>query len=434
LISLSKRFGDGLSRKFISTLFNFILSHKIQKFLTRNFGEALYLSLIDKFAIFVARLNANSDRTNLNYNGNPANLNDNLEIVYLQRTNKMKNLYPQIYNLSNLLCAWRKARKGKTKKQYVIEFEKDIIINLLQLQAELIDQIYKPKPLKTFILRDPKTRIISKSDFRDRVIHHAIVRIIEPIFDKSFIYDSCANRKKKGTLFAIKRFDIFKRKVTNSLKCEAFCLKCDIRHYFKEVDHKILLSILKRKIKDKKTIWLIIQILKNQVNSRKRTGKHVYRKGMPLGNLTSQFFANVYLDELDFFIKHKLKAKYYIRYVDDFIILHKSKQQLKIWQSQIINFLKHALNLKLHPDKSKIISLSKGIDFVGFRNFYYFKLLRRRNIRKMKSKIDDYKKGLFFEESLKEIFQGWKAYTKWANSYKLSQKIQFKLFASLLFC
>lgn len=134
-----------------------------------------------------------------------------------------KELYLKIYNMSNLLLAYRKARKGKTKKEYVIEFERDVIGNLYQLQKELIEENYLPRSLVTFIIRDPKTRKISKSAFRDRIIHHALIKIIEPIFNKIFIYDSCANRKLKGSLFAIKRFDLFKRKVTNNYHSEAFC-------------------------------------------------------------------------------------------------------------------------------------------------------------------------------------------------------------------
>src|SRR3989344_797943 len=150
------------------------------------------------------------------------------------------NLYPKIYNLSNLLLAWRKARKEKTKKDYVKEFEKDTIENLLLLHEELKNETYFPKPLRTFILRDPKTRRISKSAFRDRIVHHAIVNILEPIFDKSFIYDSCANRKGKGNLFALKRFEKFARKLTKNFHGKVFCLKADIKHYFKEINHEIL--------------------------------------------------------------------------------------------------------------------------------------------------------------------------------------------------
>lgn len=144
---------------------------------------------------------------------------------------------------------------------------------------------------------------------------------------------------------------------------------------------------------------------------------------MPLGNYTSQFFANVYLNELDYFVKHKLKVKYYIRYVDDFVILHNSKSQLEEWKEKINRFLKENLKLELHPDKSRIVSLSRGIDFVGFRNFYYFKLLRKRNIKRMKHKIKLFNEGRISYEKLVEIFQGWLAYAKWTNSGKLTKKI-----------
>jgi len=238
-----------------------------------------------------------------------------------------KNIYSKIYNKKNLVLAYKKARKGKTKKRYVKRFEKSLGKNLLLLYEELKNQTYKPQPLKHFILRDPKTRKISKSSFRDRIVHHAICNIIEPLFQKSFIYDSCANQKGKGTLFAIKRFDFFKQKITNNHTSLAFCLKCDIKHYFFEVSHKILLNILSKKIHDKKVTCLIKQILQNTAEPGE--------KGMPLGNLTSQFFANVYLNELDQFVKHKLRAKYYIRYVDDFVILSKSQEQLQIWKTEI---------------------------------------------------------------------------------------------------
>jgi len=332
-------------------------------------------------------------------------------------------LYKQVYDIHNLLLAYKKARKGKTKKPYVIEFEKDVAGNLFQLQKELIKQIYQPKPLVTFILRDPKTRKISKSDFRDRIIHHALIKIIEPIFDKTFIYDSCANRKGKGTLFALKRFDKFKRKVTNNLHSEAFCFKADIKHYFQEVNHKILIKIIKRKISDDKIILLIEKILKNKSVYLGRLIFEYSGKGMPLGNLTSQFFANVYLNELDYFVKHKLGTKYYIRYVDDFVILHNSEKQLKIWKKEIDIFLKEELKLELHPEKSRIISLSRGIDFVGFRNFYHYRLLRKRNLNNILEKIKLLNKGELSYVKFLESFNGWQAYAKWANSFNLTMRL-----------
>ena len=176
-------------------------------------------------------------------------------------------LYLQIISINNLILAWRKARKHKTKKDYVKEFEKDTLGNLLKLQKELVEQTYSPKPLVTFILRDPKTRKISKSAFRDRIIHHALVNVIEPIFDKTFIYDSCANRIGKGNLFALRRFDEFKRKVSKNNTQKCFVLKADIKHYFAEVNHEVLLKIIQRKIKDEKTILLIEKILNNSSNS-----------------------------------------------------------------------------------------------------------------------------------------------------------------------
>jgi len=339
--------------------------------------------------------------------------------------NDCNEIYLKIISLENLYFAYKKARKHKTKKEYVIEFEENLQENLIKLHEELEAKTYNPEPLKIFILRDPKTRKISKSAFRDRVVHHALIKVIEPIFDKSFIYDSCANRTGKGNLFALKRFNLFKRKVTCNLRKEAFCFKADIKHYFQEVNHKVLIKIIQRKIKDENANWLIKKILKNGSNKIRQKG--FSEKGMPLGNLTSQFFANVYLNELDYFVKHRLKAKHYIRYVDDFVILHKSGQQLKILESEIKRFLIDKLKMELHPDKSRIISLSRGIDFVGFRNFYHYRLLRKRNIRKMFSRIEDYRRGKIPKDKILESFHGWNAYAKWADSFKLRKEVVKKI-------
>jgi len=214
-------------------------------------------------------LNSNDD--SLQVNGNHWNDNRNghafgmaLELRLLIMENQMK-LYEEIYSIQNLILAWRKARRGKTKKDYVKEFEKDTLKNLYEIQKELIEQTYSPKPLVTFILRDPKTRKISKSAFRDRIVHHALVRAIEPIFEKRFIYDSCANRVGRGNLFALKRFDEFKRKVSQNNTQECFVLKADIRHYFQEVNHEVLLRILRRQIADERVMWLIERILENGI-------------------------------------------------------------------------------------------------------------------------------------------------------------------------
>src|SRR3989344_5959832 len=151
---------------------------------------------------------------------------------------------------------------------------------------------------------------------------------------------------------------------------------------------------------------------------------------MPLGNLTSQFFANVYLNELDYFVKHQLKAKYYIRYVDDFVILHSSKEQLEIWKQEIDEFLRENLKIELHPEKSRVISLLRGVDFVGFRNFWHYKLLRKRNIRKMLFVVEKYKDNELSKEKMLESFQGWNAYAKWADSFKIRKSVVRKIYVS----
>lgn len=325
---------------------------------------------------------------------------------------KYKNLYSKICSSKNLMRAWINAKKGKTKRRYVKSFQKNLRNNLLKLKEELINQTYEPCSLKNFVLRDPKTRKISKSAFRDRVVHHALCNLIVPDFEKGFIYDSHANQIGKGTLKAIERFDKFKRKVSKNNTRKCFVLKADIKHYFEEIDHQILINIIKKKIKDKKVIWLIKQIL--SVNNKTR--------GMPLGNLTSQFFANLYLNELDAYAKHNLKAKYYIRYVDDFVILHESKEQLEKWKNKIDKFLKEKLKIELHPNKSHVLRLNGGINFLGFRIFYYHKLLRKSNLKNFNRKFNNLK-ILFNEEVIGRekalgSLEGWLAYCSHANTHK----------------
>lgn len=325
---------------------------------------------------------------------------------------KYEDIYSEICSLKNLMKAWINAKKGKTKRRYVKRFQRNLRNNLLKLREELTNQTYKPCSLKTFILRDPKTRKISKSAFRDRVVHHALCNLIVPNFEKGFIYDSHANRIGKGTLKAIERFDKFKRKVSKNNTKECYVLKADIKHYFQEINHNILIKIIRRKIKDEKVIWLVDKIL--SVNKK--------TKGMPIGNLTSQFFANLYLNELDQFVKHKLKAKYYVRYVDDFIILYESKKQLEEWKTEINNFLKEKLKIELHPSKSNVLKLSSGINFLGFRVFFYHKLIRKSNLKNFDKKFNNLR--ILFDEEIigreKALvsLEGWLAYCSNANTHK----------------
>ena len=219
------------------------------------------------------RLNDFDNNSNFNANDhNVDNSNNALRGIahtYAETIIKMRRaLWKEFTSYDNLKLAYQKARKHKTTKDYVIDFEKNLKTNLLLLRSELLLHSYRPKPLVNFIIRDPKTRKISKSDFRDRVIHHALCIIIEPIFEKGFIHDSYANRINKGTLKAIERFDYFKRKATKNNTIKAYVFKADIKKYFENINHKILLNIIKRKIRDKKVLWLIRLILSHAGGGR----------------------------------------------------------------------------------------------------------------------------------------------------------------------
>lgn len=380
-------------------------------------------------------VNINTDRFNLNCNNNPINNLGRsrrmalaaLDISIMKTYTK---LYEKICLFDNLKLAFNKAKQRKSSRPDVQEFEQHWKENVVKIQQELVTETYRPLPLKTFILRDPKTRKISKSDFRDRVVHHAICNIIEPIFEKRFIHDSYANRRRKGTSAALKRFNQFKRKASKSgvkvrEECDnnyvrGYVLKADIRKYFDTVDHQILLQILSKKIADQKVIRLIEKILANHKTPHPG-------KGMPLGNLTSQFFANVYLNELDMFVKHQLKAKYYLRYVDDFVIFHENRNTLQEYKEKINLFLKRNLLLDLHPQKSMIKPLARGLDFVGYRIFHYYVLLRKRNLRKIEQKLKEmeelYKNQTISRETVEQTLNGWFGYMNGSNTHNLQQKI-----------
>ncbi len=341
-----------------------------------------------------------------------------------------KKLYERLYSTNNLNLAFRKARKGKSKKDYVIEFEKDLERSIALLQRDLKSKRYVPTKLKKFIIRDPKTRTIHASIFKDRIVHHAIVNMLEPIYERRFMYDSFAGRKLKGTHAAVERFESFARKVSSNGKkinnsytnnsIRGYVLKADIKHYFATIDHQVLINILRKKIEDEDFIRLVKKILNNFETTKRG-------KGLPLGNYTSQFFANVYLNHLDYFVKHTLRAKYYIRYVDDFVILGKDKNILISQMNKIEKYLRF-LKLELHPDKSEIHTLRNGITFLGYRIFFHYRLLRKRNIRyfkkRLNKKLELYRSGTIGDEELGSFLKGWQGYSSFANTHNFNKKIE----------
>jgi len=227
----------------------------------QNTAKELYVARVSRLNYFNNNSNFNAEDRNIDNNN--ICLRGIAQMKAETFNHKPRDLWDELCSYDNLFLAYKKARKHKTTRDYVIEFEKNIKNNLLLLRSELLLYSYSPKPLISFIIRDPKTRKISKSDFRDRVVHHALCNIIELIFEKTFIYDSYANRIGKGTINAIKRFDCFKRKTTKNNANKCYVLKADIKKYFESVNHNILIEIIKNKIKDKRILWLVRKILSN---------------------------------------------------------------------------------------------------------------------------------------------------------------------------
>ncbi len=310
-------------------------------------------------------------------------------------------------SVDNLLLAWTEFVKGKTKRKDVQEFGYNLMSNIFLLNNDLIHLTYKHSPYQAFNISDPKPRNIHKATVRDRLLHHAIHRKLYPLFDKTFISDSFSCRTNKGTHKSINRFRSFayKESINNTKTC--FILKGDIRKFFNSIDHNILMNILQEYIKDKKIIWLLKEII-NSFNSKTN-------KGVPLGNLTSQLFANIYLNEFDQFIKHKLKVKYYIRYSDDFVILSQNEEYLREITLKTRYFLENELKLGLHPNKISIKTLYSGQDFLGWINFPDHRILRNTTKKRMFKKIKANPK--------EEVISSYLGMLSHGNSIKLKKEI-----------
>jgi len=339
-----------------------------------------------------------------------------------------KQLYHQIYDFANLLQAFRNARKGKKNKRNVAAFEWQLEDNVLQLQQELQNKTYQPGAYRTFKIYDPKERMISAAPFRDRVVHHALCQVVMPIFERSFIHDSYANRKGKGTHVAIRRCQGFLRK-------NQYVLKADIQKYFPSIDHALLKAAIHRKIACKDTLWLIDSIIDNSNAQEERNiyfpGDDMFtpyerRRGLPLGNLTSQYFANIYLNGFDHFIKDELGCKYYIRYVDDFVIFHTDKNVLWQIKTKVERYLQQ-LRLKLHPDKCYVAPVEEGVTFLGQRIFATHRLLRKENVRRFRKRQRmNFKKYRKNERTVIQMESGWNAWlghAAQADTYRLRNRL-----------
>lgn len=276
--------------------------------------------------------------------------------------------------------AWKKARRGKRYTPSAADFSQNLDIELLALTRSLQQGAYQPGAYVHFVVHEPKRRLISAAPFRDRVVHHALCSVIEPIYERKFIFDSYANRLGKGTHAALDR-------CTHYLRRFKYVLQCDVQQFFPSIDHTILKSILARTLACERTLDLCnkiidsgVGILTEEYTMRYFPGDDLFAalrpRGLPIGNLTSQFWANVYLNELDQFVKHQLRCPGYIRYVDDFLLFADTKAQLHHWRDSIIQFLE-SLRLTLHEQRAQPRPVDQGVPFLGFTVFPDHRRLKR---------------------------------------------------------
>jgi len=341
-----------------------------------------------------------------------------------------KHLFERVCSFENLYIAYLRASKGKRFKPDVDRFNYNLEHELIQTEKELLDGSYQPGVYHQFLIHEPKECLISAAPFRDRVVHHAIHQVIEPIFDRRFIYDSYACRLGKGTHSAVRRFKEF-------LRYNSYVLKCDIQKYFPSIDHEILLSLIHKRIKDEKLMDLIVKIVSNRppdplsdvpqwFSSDDLFSTLNRPRGIPIGNLTSQFFANIYLHELDAFVKYELHEKYYIRYVDDLVILGNDKKHLHKVKEQIRDFLQ-GLRLRLHPKKSNVFPVRVGTDFLGYRIYPDHSRIRKENVKRFITRTKrlqlDYSCGKITLDKVRSSIHSWLGHAKHADSYKLRRKL-----------
>jgi len=305
--------------------------------------------------------------------------------------------------------------KGRRYHRDVLKFREKLEKNLLTLQEQLKNKSYSPGSYRTFRLYEPKERIIYVAPIRDRIVHHAIMNIVEPIWDSLFIYDSYACRKGKGTHAGVRRIAQFLRSA-NQKWPKAYCLKGDISKFFPSINHHIMLRIIAKKIKCPDALWLFEQIIFANGNKDDPDSKN-----MPIGNLISQWCANLYLNELDQYIKHTLKIEYYLRYMDDFAILGSSSEELHKIKKEISSYLNNCLRLSLNS-KTDIYPVNRGIDFMGYRIWHNNILIRKSSLvratRRFKKLSKLYSEGVIDLYRAKSSLFSWLGHCKHANARK----------------
>ncbi len=338
------------------------------------------------------------------------------------------NLWPQVIDFNNLMAANKKAQRGKRYRENVLYFNSRLADELLQLQTELESRSYQPGEYKTFQIVEPKKRMISAAPYRDRVVHHALCNVIAPVFERTLIRDTYANREGYGTHRALRRFTEFARS-------SRYVLQCDIRKYFPSIDHEILKSTIRRKIKCADTLWLIDTII-DASNEQEEMIVHFpgdelwtpyeRRRGLPIGNLTSQFFANVYLAGFDRFVKESLRAPKYVRYVDDFALFGDDRNELAEWRKRIEEFLA-SLRLQIHPVKSQLFETRHGVSFVGYRVLPDRIRVRSDNLQRARKRLrllqNAYRSGEKTLDQITQSLRSWIAHLEHGDTWQLRQQL-----------
>lgn len=322
--------------------------------------------------------------------------------------------------------AYRKASRGKRGKASAAGFEYRVADNLIALQDDLLNQTYQPGGYVHFTIHEPKRRKISAAPFRDRVVHHALCNVIEPLFERRFIFDSYANRVGKGTHRAIDRLQAFARH-------NCYVLRCDIKQHFASLDHAVLRDILARTLPDDLTLWLVDRILASGAGVLKDEYTMVYfpgddlfaaqrPRGLPIGNLTSQFWSNCYMDVFDHFVKRELRCTSYLRYVDDFALFSDDKGQLYEWKHAIVERLAR-LRLTLHDESAQVMPVTRGISWLGFVVYPTHRRLKARNVvkftRRLEDNLDLYQAGVISFAELDASVQGWINHVRYADTWGL---------------
>ena len=345
---------------------------------------------------------------------------------------KIKNIFPMIYDFENLFNAYKAGIKCKRYRPDVMAYTDKLEENLIELQNEFIWQTYTVGRYNIFYVYEPKKRMIMSLTFKDRVAQHAIYSQLNPYFEKQFISDSYACRVGRGTHKAVNRLHDW-LKQTDRKPQRFYYLKLDIAKYFYRIDHEVLMDILRKKIADEDLLHVLSVIINcEDTNFGLPLGADIGdvafdellgEVGLPIGNLTSQMFANLYLNELDQFCKHKLHLHYYIRYMDDFVILSPDKEQLRNWLARIEQFLREELKLEFNP-KTTMLAAKNGIDFVGYKHRATHRKVRKDSIKRIKRTIKKCESGKITKEQLQKSIQSWTGHAGHADSYNLRKKIE----------